>query len=265
MEETEEKTEEETEVKTKVKKHKINKTQLYVKDEMQHADYFAHWLRWQHVLKFITKKAAIDTKAGDLRTNKILDIGCGDLPLLRTLFVNKYQGTIEYYLGLDARDLADKIANDSRLPKKVDWDFAQFDCREPLPFGNNWSIITCFEVLEHMDKEDGIKMINNIVNSMNPETTLFLSTPSACDNLPANHIYEWGFAELKEQLEKQFKIQAVYGTFGGVMDIKKIMTETERDIYERLREYYHNSLLSIIFAPLFPEQARACLWKCTLA
>lgn len=268
MEETEEKVEETTEEnteETKVKKGKINKTQLYIKDDMQHADYFAHWLRWQHVLKFVTKKAAADTKEGNIKTNKILDVGCADLPLLRTLFCNKYQETIEYYLGLDARDLASKLEGDPRLPKKVNWDFLQFDCREPFQFGKEWDIITCFEVLEHMGKEDGIKMLNNIAQSMNFGTTLFLSTPSACKNMPANHVYEWGYAELKEQLEKEFKIQAVYGTFGGVMDIKKIMTEAERDIYERLRAYYHNSLLSIIMAPLFPEQARACLWKCTLA
>jgi len=36
-------------------------------------------------------------------------------------------------------------------------------------------------------------------------------------------------------------------------------------IYDALKEYFSNDVLSCIFAPLFPNYTRSCLWVCERA
>ena len=38
------------------------------------------------------------------------------------------------------------------------------------------------------------------------------------------------------------------------------MTDNEREMFDRLNEYYDSNLVSNIMAPLFPKYSRNCLW-----
>src|SRR3990167_2466038 len=75
-------------------KNEYNKTQLQVEKAFEknifHRDWFAHYLRWTHVLARV--KPHITT---------LLDIGCGNAELLTTLYRNRYLPA--KYVGVDVR------------------------------------------------------------------------------------------------------------------------------------------------------------------
>jgi 2-polyprenyl-3-methyl-5-hydroxy-6-metoxy-1,4-benzoquinol methylase len=240
-------------------KRVINKTQLYVDKAAErgifHRDIFAHALRYTHVFKFMSK----------LRNREefcILDVGCGDFPLLRTAYTNKVKP--KYYLGLDARNMSGKEG----VVPNFEHEFMQCDFIDGIPeckYGK-WDMIVFLEVIEHVSKENGIKILENIKKVMNPETYFFISTPcfAASSGIAENHTYEWEYEELKGQLESMFTVEAHYGTFASQRDIEKVMSECEREIYERLKEYYDSNFVSILLAPIHPAQSRNCIWRCRI-
>lgn len=230
----------------------FNKTQLYIDKATErgivHRDYLAHTLRWTHVLKH--------AKVG----MKVLDIGCGvNLPLAMTLYTNRYKP--ERYLGLELRTDVFPPA-----PFPFTWNvFKGFDVTnerhwlKEYIFNEKWDIAVCFEVLEHMEKPHGIALLNNIA-MLDPHTEIFFSTPCFNGSKAANHIYEWRYEELKNELAQRFRIKAHYGTFASQADILPVATDYELAIFNELKKYYDSNLLAILLAPLHPERSRNCLW-----
>ena len=235
-----------------------NKTQLHPDIEFErhifHRDQFAHYLRFTHVIRI-----------ADIGM-KILDWGCANGQMLEVFYRNKFRPT--KYLGLDIRkktilDTSEKFRNLS---------FAEFQivdlCGE-LNYGNDWDVITSFEVIEHIGKKNGDKFLQNINKHINERTILLLSTPCYDEKTVAanNHIIdgeigEFTYQELKSLLEKYFIIENVFGTFASQKDYKPFMNEWQKNMYEGLKKYYDSNLVSNFMAPFFPEYSRNCLWKC---
>lgn len=236
-----------------------NKTQLNPDSTFErhvyHRDQFAHYLRWTHVLK----RAKIGMK--------VLDFGCGNAAnLVQVFYRNRFK--LDNYLGLDIRKLSKK---GQELIDKQPWmHFATADLVEDniaTEYGTDWDMITSFEVIEHIGKQNADKFLQNIQKCCNEKTVVLLSTPVYSEKQgPAkNHIIdgeigEFGFDELKEYIEKHFVIKEVYGTFASVSDYKKHMNDEQRRIYEQLHKYYDSNMMSVIMAPLFPQYSRNAIW-----
>lgn len=237
----------------------INKTDLQVikatKRSLCHRDYLSHFLRYTHVIKWLSK---LKNKKDNLN---ILDLGCGkEFPILRTCYTNKIKP--KYYLGLDARKLDFDELHEEMEPN-FEYEFQQYDFINDLPkckYGD-WDIIVFLEVLEHNSKESGIKILENIKKIMGKETVLFLSTPAFNGEAAENHVYEWKYNELKEQLESIFNLEAHYGTFASQNEILPAMNNCEKELFDKLRDYYDSNMLSVIFAPAHPYASRNCLWR----
>ncbi|KKL19881.1 hypothetical protein LCGC14_2461040 [marine sediment metagenome] len=234
-----------------------NKTQLHPEHAFEkhvfHRDMFAHYLRWTHVLK----RAKIGMK--------ILDFGCGNGNLLEVLWRNRYKGKL--YIGIDIRSKT--IFNNSDKFKNVEW--ASFVCDDlvnPISnFGNDWDIITSFEVLEHIGKQNADKFLQNISNCANDNTIILLSTPNYDEDIGAasNHVIdgqvcEFTHSELQNLLVKYFTIEEKYGTFASIKDYYNELNDWQLEMYNTLSAYYDSNLLSVIMAPMFPEKSRNCLW-----
>lgn len=240
---------------------KINKTDLQIHKAAErgvlHRDYLAHCLRWSHISKYATKM----NKDPDFN---ILDVGCGkEFPLLRTLYVNKIKP--KYYLGSDIRSIDLNDLYEVMTPN-FEHEFQQHNFIENVPackYGK-WSLISFLEVIEHVSKESGIKILKNIKNVMDSETVLFISTPCFNGKAAANHVYEWEYEELKYQLEEDFKIEAHYGTFASQRDIEDKLTESEKEVYFKLKEYYDSNFISVLMAPLYPQYSRNAIWRCKI-
>lgn len=246
-----------------MKKTKYNRTQLNPGEAFErkiyHRDQFAHYLRWSHILKI--------AKIGQT----ILDFGCGSGEMLEVFYRNKFRPKL--YVGLDIR----KNTIEQNKEKFGKLEFAEFydaDLCEPIDLEEKFDIITSFEVFEHIGKWNGQKYLDNIKRHMDSHSRLYLSTPCFNGQAAANHMIpndkgeltvgEYTYEELKELLEKNFKIEKTYGTFASMKDYKPFMNEWQQQMFAGLSEYYDTNLISVMMAPFFPEHSRNTLWVLSL-
>jgi 2-polyprenyl-3-methyl-5-hydroxy-6-metoxy-1,4-benzoquinol methylase len=232
----------------------INKTHLSIDlaedREIQHRDYIAHTLRWTHVIKCI-----------DIGES-ILDIGCADASMGMMLYANKYKPA--RYVGVDIRE---GILEKARVKLEKANFPVEFACLNVITEFTkipkyDYSIITCFEMVEHIEGQYVEGVLKNIASIMSDKTVFFLSTPNFDGkNKAENHIREWTYSELKEVIDKYFKIDKVFGTFMNQSALKKCWSIEEMVLFEKLHEYYDSNFLSVIFAPLHPIEARNCIWR----
>lgn len=233
----------------------FNTTQLYIDRAEErgivHRDYMAHCLRWTHILKY--------AKMGQ----RILDVGCGiNTPLLMTFYTNKFRPS--FYMGLDLRNKfdTDPIKFPFPVHLKGNFDITNEDqWNELLKQVDPFDIVTCLEVLEHMPKEKGIELLENLAAFTQKNSVIFLSTPCFNGSAAANHIHEWEYGELRDELGKLFRVEAHFGTFASQRDILPFASGAQREVFEQLREYYDPNFLSILLAPLHPAHSRNCIWR----
>jgi 2-polyprenyl-3-methyl-5-hydroxy-6-metoxy-1,4-benzoquinol methylase len=240
--------------------------QAVLKGGRYHSDYFAHLLRWSHVLKKFPRGASI------------CDVGCGVGELAWILYKNLRAPS--FYLGIDiskgkmksAREKFDKIpwayfkegdVSDSSWNADL-FTKAALGILSPNP---PFNFVTSFEVLEHVGKPRVRSFLRNLADLGDNETTFMLSTPNFDPRVGAaqNHIYggiinEWDHQELWETLCERFTIIKKFGTFASQRDYKDLIIGETKILWEALHEYHQPSVLSVMFAPLFPERARNCLW-----
>lgn len=257
-----------------------------------HRDYISHCVRWSHVIKFLLQKHRY-------KEARVLDIGCGvDAPLARMMLSNRI-APIEY-IGVDynhsSKFNVDMFANTRFKPTLFgSIDFANdhnvwFDNAASGELcinikGDNaedyFSIpntLTCFEVLEHIEPEHVIRTLNRVRYIMektkefhNYTPTFFMSTPNwNVTDTADNHVNEMKNEALGWLLEELgFAIVEQFGTFASKRDYAHLLNtrygaEVYR-VYERLNDYFDSNLAAILFAPLFPREARNCFWQLSLA
>ena len=120
-----------------------------------HRDQFAHYLRWSHVLKI-----------AEIGMN-ILDFGCGSGNIYEVFYRNKFAP--KRFLGLDIRKQTIE-KNKIKFPKAEWGDEDLVNMKQN--YGNDWDIITSFEVLEHIGKNNGDKFLQNIRLHSNDKTII---------------------------------------------------------------------------------------------
>lgn len=237
-----------------------------------HRDYIAHCFRWSHVVKYLLQKHRY-------KTATILDIGCGkEVPLAKLLYSNKMTGCT--YIGVDVNKLEPefhfgKFAEGMHLIGKTDFaessiqrgDF--FDIHEeryPCP-----TVITCFEVLEHVEPEHTVRILQKIREVLAPEGVAFISTPCFNGDAAANHVNEITYEALGTLIQSLgFGIEGVYGTFASQRDIEPAIRafgdasgDSLIQAYQELKDYYDSNVIATFLAPLFPQFSRNALWVLT--
>ena len=123
------------------------------------------WFRgwFKHLNKFV------DVMHGNRR--KVLEIGCSIGGASNVLYENGfdvYSSDISNYAVTRAEKLAKKLGRDIK--------FFVFDVQKPIPVKENFDLIVCFEVIEHL--EDPLKAIKNLRAKLKPEGILICSTPN---------------------------------------------------------------------------------------
>jgi hypothetical protein len=257
-----------------------------------HRDYISHCIRWSHVIKFLLQKHAY-------KNVRVLDIGCGvDAPLARMMLSNRI-APIEY-IGIDYNHSSkfnlDMFKNTTFKPTTFgSVDFANDHC---VWFDNAKNgelcmnikgdnaedyfaipnLITCFEVLEHIEPEHVIRVLMRVKYIMEKTKefhgytpTFFMSTPNwNVTDTADNHVNEMKNEALGWLLEEVgFKIVDQFGTFASKRDYAHLIQSRYGNVvncvFDRLNDYFDSNLASILFAPLFPREARNCFWKLSLA
>ena len=106
-----------------------------------------------------------------------------------------------------------------------------------------------------------------------PGGLLYFTTPNhdgSNDKLPEDHVYEWGFEELKTELQKRWELQSVVGTFIQIPKLRKAMRTHEIDDFgfpswspkqfEMLSARYGRQFLRMVAAVFFPQASNNCAW-----
>lgn len=104
--------------------------------------------------------------------SKILDIGCGYGLLLKTFKSAGYN----HLIGIDISEEQIEVAK--KLNPEIN-----FVCSNLISFLNNsnekYDLITVFDVLEHLDKEEALTALELIYNKLNENGQLIIQTPNA--------------------------------------------------------------------------------------
>ena len=100
--------------------------------------------------------------------------------------------------------------------------------------GKNFGIITCFEVIEHMDETSQNELMDELSSLLHPAGTLYISTVRKMDPPPTEnrrkwHVRELSFEELLGFCQKRFR--NVY-TFGQIDQV--ISTFNRENCYHNL-------------------------------
>lgn len=226
-----------------------------------HRDYIAHCLRWSHVCKWLMQ-------GHSYKSSVILDIGCGkELPLAKLLYSSRMTGGT--YIGVDLNKLElpealrKAVENDKlkvELYGKTDASSKKFPS---LLSGAKVNVAVSFEAFEHMNPKAARQLLKNVYKVLEPGGTFFISTPCWNGQAAANHINETTYQALGWLLEEEgFFIQDHFGTFASIRDYEDQLSIEETAMFNRLRQYYDTNYLATVFAPLFPEHSRNCLWHC---
>lgn len=240
-----------------------------------HRDYIAHCLRWSHVAKHINQ--------GQLyKIATVLDIGCGvDLPLAKLLYSSRL--IVKQYVGLDYNSTGKFDVSPFHTGKMpvdvyggvdaaVDVQLHPENFEVMEDFYEYPDVIICFEVLEHVEPEHAVRMLRLMrsllvkAREKGKDAYAFISTPCYDEHTgaAANHVSEIQYEALGATLEALgFDIAGHWGTFASQKDYRDtfIKEYNAQGIWNKLCEYYDSNYLATVFAPLYPNLARNCLWQ----
>lgn len=222
-----------------------------------HRDYIAHCFRWSHIIKFLQKNKTYENA-------NILDLGCGkEVPLLKTMYTMKMSP--KSYIGLDYTNInISNVLTSATKKCEVCKLESNYDISEDVNnyINENYSIIISFEVIEHMSPQKLLKLLNKMSKKLNNKADIFISTPNFDGKAATNHINEMTQEFLSDLFVSfGFEIYEKFGTFASQSDYLEILkNDGYENLFNKLNKYYDSNIISIIFAPLYPEKSRNVIW-----
>ena len=226
-----------------------------------HRDYLAHCLRFAHVARYLQLRKRHNTA-------HMLDVGCGrEVPLACLMYTNMLTHTTGSYTGVDYGPvpwphLIKQGSSRFHVTLLEKTDFAT----APLPRAQ-YDLVTMFEVAEHVEPLHSFRLLQRIRQVLAPDGVAFISTPCYDPHVGAanNHVNEMGRETLRQLFGAAgLRVGQVRGTFASQRDYEHLLDERYpglKDVFEELADYYHPCVVACIFAPLFPDVARNCIWK----
>ena len=221
---------------------------------MAHSDWVGHIQRYGHALKQVEKR----------KPQSILDIGCGDMNLIKFLWRNRtsFHGA---YAGVDLRASAAWLDD---ITWKGDIDLFRMDivADDPsilLPA----DMVICFETFEHVPRGFQQELLTRLFNWTKPGGICLFSTPNAgvAKSTAENHqgsdgIRERSYAEkLKMVVEAGFTVLNTYGTFCGSTRLPaEFLVQPE---IRKMKEFLMDSMFVSTVAAAFPEQSNNSLFE----
>jgi len=228
-----------------------------------HRDYLAHVLRYDHVYKYLKEN-------NRHLYSKVLDVGCGgNTPLAKVMFHNMMKHDEHgCYVGVDYGTIGNPVhpapgntTFKAKLYQRTDF----LDWESPF---KEYDLITCFEVLEHVEPKHAFNMLKRMNGLLSTGGVVMVSTPIYKLSLGAanSHVNEMSYDAVEYLFNKAgFKITQVNGTFASQTDYAKTLPNQDREFFDRLCKYYDPNVVSCLMAPLVnPKQCRNAIWRAEL-
>jgi len=148
-------------------------------------------------------------------TDDILDIACGTG--YGTRFLSDYCKTAT---GIDLDEDTVKYANDIYRGENRSYHQGNI-----LEVTGQYDVIVCYETLEHVSKEDGIKVMQNLKACLKPEGILFISTPKKLPkeelspNRIESHVFEYTLDDFKDLIYKFYNRPILFSQTDEIITI----------------------------------------------
>jgi DNA (cytosine-5)-methyltransferase 1 len=209
-----------------------------------HRDYGAHFFRWSFAGRFITNET------------EVLDVGMGpDVAFVGVLTMPRNQ-VPRRYVGVDLNRAPRKAP--SRQWAELKWEFNFLERHAEL---GQFDLVTSLEVIEHMYKPDGVRLLAGMAKCLKPNGKLLLSTPVFNGKAAANHLHEWQVPELQAEIEAQgLVVEARYGAFASANELKRSADPAHLELVRRLSAFHSGEVLACFLAPLYPDASRNNVW-----
>lgn len=237
----------------------LNATSAVNNGFIDHADWLAHVARYAIIMKYLKKPA--------IGHNTILDVGCGNFPLLTFMWRNRVPLAGVKYTGLDLRATSKWL--DGSLPESVARiRLIQTDIINDKPIDEKFDIVVCTEMLEHVDKTSAMTLLQNLRAWTKDDGYMFLSSPNlgGSDSVAENHRgsdgspREWTYDGKVKLIERcGFKIESAIGTFIRMDHLpNEFFNEYTTDIKNKLP----NSFFRVFAAAAFPAESNNAIFVC---
>lgn len=230
------------------------------------ADILAHMSRYDRIASLMIEEAK---RLG--RPLRILDVGCGEMWPLRVFFhshADVKAAVIQDYVGVDIEPWEmDFMTPEMRERIGIRRVVQDLTLNPKMPVRNG-SIDFAFstECIEHMKPQFVSPWLDGVDKAVRKGGLIFISTPNSDgsnDKLPQDHVYEWGYDELRTELTSRWTLLWHYGTFIKLPAFKKANRE-RRVVSEHLVEDYEKRFgrhwLRTILAVTYPEVANNVSW-----
>jgi ubiquinone/menaquinone biosynthesis C-methylase UbiE len=204
---------------------------------------------------------------------KVLDVGCGDIYIARTLQASsraKKDAVCAGYTGLDIDDRSLERTRGS-LPHSFPIDLVCGDVTngalEQWP-DNTFDLVVCTEVLEHLQPKFVPGVLREFARLAERQ---WISTPNwtgGTGQLPEDHIKEWDVQELTAAMtDNGLAVKRRIGFFGNLPKMKKwAARDPKLDwLFRTLEPISDPHFLSLVMARVAGPRAQNVMYLCRRA
>lgn len=211
----------------------------FAEGNLCHPDTIAHVIRYQHAQHYIERLAP---------GSQILDLGCGELQLLRFLQMNRCRWPAKtWYWGYDVRAKQAWHKHLRNGPDAVNLVRQSALARWPDDFPRQYELIICYELFEHVPIKEQPELLRRIYQLCRPGGIVLFSSPNGGRRRHpvANHIGADGDRE-RAYYEKRFLTEqagfVLIDEFGTGCRVDNLREEYKVGIFGRARNYLPLSL-----------------------
>ena len=246
-------------------------TRLNINLELK-ADQLAHLSRYDAIIKQIKLESR---RLG--RPIDIVEIGAGELITMEIFwraYGDRKADFIRSYTAYDIDDDSIKAPIMENMKNHFDAEYIFTDLTVN-PLSNEDNSVDLYintEVLEHIQPRFVPIWIAEANRVLRPGGRAYISTPNGDGSdpiLPKDHIKEWGFQELRDEFEKHFTVEEVYGTFAKMRHIRKAVREQSAkegrpnlslEQLEHMEKRFGQHWIRVTSAAFYPEVSNNCNW-----
>jgi len=232
-------------------------------------DVLAHISRYNRIAYMAIRESAKLARPLDC-----LEIGCGEFWPLKALY-KAYQvpkdRVVRSYFGVDIDPAV--LTAYAALPGNMNLVFTMNVMIQDLTVQpalalqpGSVDFFWSTEVIEHMQPRFVPAWLDEVNRTLRPGALIYVSTPNSDgshEKLPEDHVYEWGFDELKGELTKRWTFVEATGTFIQlpIFDkINKMLGRVPQDLVDDFRRRFDTHWLRNVLAAPYPEQSNNVAW-----